>query len=136
MRSSDEEPDPQRQHVVLVEGRLEKRVVRAAVDVAMKALIEVDQGSLVACRDVELGEKCVGLGSLGVGRSLRGESRCVALQRRPYFGESREVADVDGRDEHSPPRVHVDQAFAGERAKRLAHGRSSDPQLAPSAPVR
>ena len=43
-----EEPDPQRQGVVLVQRRLDERVVRAAVDVAVDALVELDQRPLVA----------------------------------------------------------------------------------------
>ena len=44
-----EEPDPQRQDVVLVQRRLDERVVRAAVDVPVDALVELDQRPLVAC---------------------------------------------------------------------------------------
>ena len=36
-----EEPDPQRQRVVLAQRRLDERVVRAAVDVAVDALVTV-----------------------------------------------------------------------------------------------
>ena len=43
-----EEPDPQRQRVVLVQGRLDERVVGAAVDVAVDPLVELDQRALVA----------------------------------------------------------------------------------------
>ena len=42
-----EEPDAQRQNVVLVQGRRQERIVRAVVDVAVDALVEVDQRPLV-----------------------------------------------------------------------------------------
>ena len=41
-----EEPDAQREDVVLVQRLLQERVVRAAVDVAMEALVEVDERPL------------------------------------------------------------------------------------------
>ena len=66
-----EEPDPQRQRVVLVERRLDERVVRAAVDVAMDALVELDQRPLVA-RVGEAGSSA---------RSARATSRSSAFAR-------------------------------------------------------
>src|ERR671919_710713 len=107
-----EEPDPQGQHVVLVERRLEKRVVRTAVDVPVDALVEVDQRPLVglAVHVVELAEQrrdavvgLVGEGpgcrSLGLvdgesGRAHRepargGRARSRPRRRRPLTSSAR-----------------------------------------------
>src|SRR5437867_2509906 len=43
-----QEPDAQCEHVILVQRLLEKRVVGAAVDVPVDALVELDQRALVA----------------------------------------------------------------------------------------
>ncbi len=93
-----EEPDAQRQRVVLAQGRVEVRVVRAAVDVAVDALIELDQRALVvSLGDArQLGEErardLAVAGVCALGRLARGE----ALERDPHLGERGEITDVDG----------------------------------------
>ncbi len=70
-----EEPDAQGQRVVLGQRRLEVRVVSAAVDVVVDALVELDQLALVARRgdQGELGEERAGdLDVVGI-RPLGGE---------------------------------------------------------------
>src|SRR5688500_10471056 len=42
-----EEPDPKSQHVVLLERRLEERIVGARIDLSMDALVEIDERALV-----------------------------------------------------------------------------------------
>ena len=125
-----EEPDPQRQGVVLVQRRLDERVVRAAVDVAVDALVELDQRPLVArVGDAgQLGEeRARDLAVVGV-RALGGEARGEALERDPRLREQREVADVDGRDDDAAPGIDLDELLLRERAQRLAHGRAPEPE--------
>ena len=63
-----QEPDAERQHVVLPEGRLEERIVGAAVDVPVDPLVEVDQPPLVqrVRRPRELVEERLGLRTVGI----------------------------------------------------------------------
>ena len=118
-----EEPDPQRQGVVLVERRLDERVVGTALDVAMDALVELDQRPLVARvgEAGQLGEEGAGdLAVVGV-RTLGGEARSEALERDSRFREEREVADVDRGDDDAAPRIDLDELLLRERAQRLPH---------------
>ncbi len=86
-----EEPDPQRQRVVLVERRLDERVVGAAVDVAMDALVELDQRALVApCLGErrQLGEERARDLAVVVVRALGREPGGEALEREPRLREA------------------------------------------------
>ena len=92
-----EEPDAQGQDVVLVQGRREKRVVRALVDVPVDALVEVDQRPLVrlVAHVVELLQQdCDGC-AVGVRRAFGGQASGARLECESYLRESREVTNVD-----------------------------------------
>ena len=121
-----EEPDPQGEGVVLVQGRLDVRVVGAAVDVAVDALVELDQRPLVAGRPPRRAAPRAASGrSRGRRRSrARAASRAAKLSRvQPRLGEGAEIADVDRRD---------DDARGGGRPRRASPGRAC---AAPRAPA-
>ena len=126
-----EEPDAQGEGVVLVQGRLDERVVRAAVDVAVDALVELDQRPLVAGRGDagQLGEERA-RDRRGPRRSrARRRSRAAKLSSASRASESDgEVADVDRRDDDAAARVDLDELLLRERAQRLAHRRAPEPE--------
>ena len=119
-----EEPDSQREHVVLLERPLQVRVVDAAVDVAVDPLVEIDQRALVvlARRLLELVEQHGTLSAVFGRRPVCCQPRGERLEHEAHFGQTREVADVDAGDEDAPPREHLDELFPGERAERFADG--------------
>ena len=72
--------------------------MRAAVDVAVDPLVEVDQRPLVAAVAdvVELLEQRRRSRAVGVRRPLGGEPRREALEREPHLRQAREVATSTG----------------------------------------
>ena len=92
-----EEPDPEGEDVVLLERRLDERVVRAPVDVTVDALVELDQrpfvagiadaGQLVQQRPCDRPV----LGARALGGAAGGE----ALERETRLRQCPEVTDVD-----------------------------------------
>ena len=125
-----EEPDAERQRVALVQRRLDERVVRAAVDVPVDALVELDQLALVAGRGDggQLGEERLDDRPVGVVRALGGETGSEALEHEPRLGERREVADVDGSDDDAAARIDLHELLLRERPQRLAHRRAPEPE--------
>ena len=125
-----EEPDAQRQRVVLVQGRLDERVVRAAVDVPVDPLVELDQRPLVAAvGDArQLGEERTGDLAVVRARALGREAGREALEHDPGLGERGEVADVDRRDDDAAPGIDLDELLLRERPQRLAHRRAPEPE--------
>ena len=127
-----EEPDPQREHVVLVERRLEERAVGAAVDVAVDALVELDQRPLVVVATglLQLVEE---RGRLRRGRRRsrarpRAGPRSSRAARRTSESPARSRT-FDARDEHAASGVDVDELLARQGTQGLPHGRA--PQLEP-----
>src|SRR5262245_10586974 len=125
-----EEPDAQREGVPLVQRRLDERVVRAAVDVAVDPLVELDQPALVArgCNRGQLVEEGARDRPVVVVGALGGEPRGEALERAPRLGERGEVADVDGGGDHPTPRVHLDELLLRERPQRLPYRGAAEPE--------
>ena len=133
-----EEPDPEREDVVLVERLLEERVVRAAVDVAVDALVEVDQRALVgAVVDLlELGEQSVDRLAVGRRRPLGREPRRAGLERVPHLREPGQVAR-----RRRPRRTSLAADTPRRGVRERARGAPPAPafvrgRAAPSAPVR
>src|SRR5205823_50128 len=116
-------PDPEREHVILLECRLEELVVRCAVDSAVDPLVEVHQ---LAAAGLELVEKRGERGAVGLGRPLRCQAGGLRLEHLAHLREPRELAYVDAGHEHPAARIDLDEPLVGEPAERLADGRPSD----------
>ena len=116
-----EEPDTQGVHVVLVAHRLEEVVVRAVVHVVVDALIKFDEGAHVRGGGdrVDVGEEDVDDDQVVVGTPLRGQARGEGLHLLAHLGQRRQVARVEGGDEHASAWVDVDEALMGQGAQCL-----------------
>ena len=119
-----EEPDAQGEGVVLVQGRLDEGIVRAAVDVPVDALVELDQGALVVgvVRSREIGEESPRDLEVAAVRALGRKTGREALERDPYLREGGEVAHLNRCDDDAAARVDLDELLLRERAQRLPHG--------------
>ena len=98
-----EEPDAEGEGVVLVQGRLDERVVGTAVDVPVDALIELDQRPLVVAsrRPASSSRSARATVAILRVRALGGEAGRGALEREASLGERGEVSDVDRRRRRS-----------------------------------
>ena len=125
-----EEPDAQAEGVVLVEGRLDERVVGAPVDVAVDPLVEVDECALVVrvARAGKVGEEGASdVAVVGI-RTLGGKAGREALEGDAGLREGGEVTDLDGRDDDAAPGVDLDELLLCERSEGLPDGRASEPE--------
>src|SRR5205085_7133066 len=111
------EPDPQGQYVVLLERAREERAVRAAPDVAVDALVELDQQVVVVARLRELPQERDGGRAIARRAPLGREPRSMGLEREPHLRKAREVAHVDRRYVDPPTRQHLDEPVARERTQ-------------------
>ena len=117
-------PDPEREHVVLLERRLEEVVVRRAVDGAVDPLVEAHQ---LAAAGVELGEQARASSSRSASVARSAASRAASgSSTAAHLGEARELAHVDAGHEHPAARVDLDEPLLGEPPERLAHRRPAD----------
>ena len=110
--------------------------MRAAVDVPVDALVEVDQAALVARRPRELGEQRPASARSAAVRRSAASARGGRLERAPHLGQAGQVADVDRRDEHAAAREDLHQPLVRERAQRLADRRPAEARAAPSGRAR
>ena len=108
----------------------DERVVRAAVDVAVDALVELDQPPLVARGGErrQLLEQRPGNRAVVLVRALCREPGGEALERAPRLGEGGEVADVDRGDDHPAAGIDLDELLLRERPQRLADGSAAEPE--------
>ena len=118
-----EEPDAQREHVVLLERRLEERVVRAAVDVPVDPLVEVDQASRssrVRRRRLRRARRAARRARLGRRSSRRAARRRAA---RAWRSSTRRTSERPARSPTSTPETK--HARAAGRPRRAARARAS-----------
>ncbi len=133
-----EEPDAKREDVVLVQRLREERVVRAAVDVAVDPLVEVDERPLVGLV-ARRARALRGGGRAPRGRlrrALGGEPRGPRLERaagppRALRGPARRRSRRTCRAAGTPRRAARAQARAAPRARASVRARA-----APSARAR
>src|SRR4030095_11902585 len=90
-----EKPDAQGQDVVLVQGRCQERVVRALVDVAVAAALEVDARPLVrlVAHVVELFQQDCDAATVGVRCPFGSQASGARLQCQSYLRQTCEVAN-------------------------------------------
>src|SRR5262249_10911682 len=117
-----EEPDAQRQHVVLLERPREEGVVGAGIDMPVDSLVELDQRPLVVLGRyaLELFEELDTALAILRRRMLGGETCPGGLEGEPHLGQAGQIAHIDAGDEDPAAGIDLDELFAGERPQRLA----------------
>src|SRR2546430_720067 len=123
-------PEAQAQVEVALEGRLEKRVSRGAVEGAVNSLVELHEVALVG--DIATREQLDQLRkrlAIGAAQLLGRQPRGVGFDDDPHLGDARQVGDVDVSDERPSMRYGLDEILAGQALQRLPDRRPPDLQL-------
>jgi len=126
----DEEPEPQAEVEVALQGALEEGVARGLVDLSVDPLVHPHQLALVHRAARRQGrEQLVQGAAIGGGAALRGEPRRVAFEHNANLGDAREVGDLDVGDERAAMRHALHELLVGQPLQRLADRRATDRQL-------